>query len=315
MPPIAEPHLGFIDLTESRSPSPVLPKDEPIDEPLYPSNPADSSPASFRKVDKGKGRASETPDASSTARAHLRIDNLPIRYTDQDLSNLFSDLSGVIEASVQDQTHDSSWGLITFKSLVAAQHAYAVKVGKIAPGGVRPLELKIYSSEGKPVEAHVAVEPSNGSNGNGSTGGGGVERYAMGFSGGARPEGERGPIYSGRDADRAGGYNGNNNNNGGGPAGNFSHPGPMPFQGRFFPRPRVPYIFTAAELARRVFLGGLPFGISEDEVGRIFSEKAKVKARVLRVKNSPDSSHAFALVVSRIVITVARCTDTGSRND
>ena len=208
-------------------------------------------------------------------------------------------MSGVIEASVQDQTNDSSWGLITFKSLVAAQHAYAVKVGKIAPGGVRPLELKIYSSEGKPVEAHVAVEPASGSNGNGANGG---ERYSMGFSGGARPEGERGPVYSGRDADRAGagggggGYNNGNNNNGGGPVGNFSHPGPMPFQGRFFPRPRVPYIFTAAELARRVFLGGLPFGISEDEVGRIFSEKAKVKARVLRVKNSPDGSHAFALV-------------------
>ncbi|GAA6020453.1 hypothetical protein JCM11491_000252 [Sporobolomyces phaffii] len=295
--PVSETHLGYIDLTESRSPSPV-PKSEPLEDPLLPSG---SSPASSRKPsarpDKGKGRASESPEASSSARAHLRIDNLPIHYTDSDLTNLFSDLSGVVEASVQDQTRDAAWGPVTFKSLMAAQHAYAEKIGKVAPGGVRGLQIKIYSSEGKPLEPHVAVEPTiRGANGaNGEDGGvANRERYTVGFSGGTRPEGERGPIYSGQDAARAA------QNNGGGPGGprggNFAHPGPMPFQGRFFPRPRVPYIFTAAELARRVYLGGLPYGISEDEVGRIFSEKAKVKARILRVKNSPDGSHAFAFV-------------------
>ncbi|GAA5970734.1 hypothetical protein JCM3765_004695, partial [Sporobolomyces pararoseus] len=334
-------NLGYIDLTNSRSPSPV-PKAEPTEEDssvLLHHRSASAASTTSRKpsttphptnnsFSKGKGRATETPEITSSARAHLRIDNLPLNYTDQDLSNLFSDCGGLLESSIQDQTLDSSWGLITFKSLLSARHAYAVKIGKVVKGGIRGLQLKIYSSEGEPVEPHVAVSPTAtrseqqqqqtststiGSNGNGNLNGaaggetGGGERYSMGFSGGSRPNegggGTRGPIYSGQDAAFAASNNSNNIYNGGGGVGqpqqqmgNFSHPGPMPFQGRFFPRPRVPYIFTAAELARRVYLGGLPFGISEDEVGRIFSEKAKVKARVLRVKNSPDGSHAFAFV-------------------
>ncbi|GAA5914185.1 uncharacterized protein JCM6883_000766 [Sporobolomyces salmoneus] len=331
--PIAEPSIGYIDLTTSRSPSPVL-KAEPVDDDHSALRNRRTPPASSRKPStkptesKGKGRATDDEsslESSQSARAHLRIDNLPIHYTDDDLTALFSDLQGVVEASIQDQTQDSAWGLITFKSLLAARHAYAVKIGKVAPGGVRGLQLKIYSSEGEPIEPHVAVAPvatrnereaslasrAGGGgetplNGNANGGGGGAvagtsggERYTTGFSGGTRPEGQRGQIYSGQDAAATNGnnYNNHNNNNGGGgPVGNYSHPGPMPFQGRFFPRPRVPYIFTAAELARRVYLGGLPFGITDDEVGRIFSEKAKVKARVLRVKNSPDGSHAFAFV-------------------
>lgn len=315
-----------------------MPKPEPLDddeisilEPRSPPTPSSRQVSTKPTRSKGKGRAVDdderatspsrvSEEPSHSARAHLRIDNLPIHYTDSDLTNLCSDLNGVVEASIQDTTNDSAWGLITFKSLMAARHAYAVKIGKVAPGGVRGLQLKIYSSEGEPIEPHVAVSPvatrdesealasqdgrATNANTNGSaTGANGTaigqgERFALGFSGGARPEGERGPIYSGQDVAFAAARNNYGNNYGGGrggpPAGNYSHPGPMPFQGRFFPRPRVPYIFTAAELARRVYLGGLPYGITDDEVGRIFSERAKVKARVLKVKNSPDGSHAFA---------------------
>lgn len=66
--------------------------------------------------------------------------------------------------------------------------------------------------------------------------------------------------------------------------------GPAQFRA---PRPRVPFIFTAAELARRVYLGCLRYGISEGEVAALFHERAGVVAKVLRVMNAPDGSHAF----------------------
>lgn len=320
--PTPQPHLGFIDLTDSRTPSPE-PKLEPVEQSLssLTSTSRTQSRNSSTRRDKGKGRASDSPDRHS-AKAHLRIDNLPIRYTRADLRELFSDMTGIVDASDPTLTEggDASWGLITFKNLMLAQHAYANKIGKVAPGGVRGLQMKIYAESGEPIPPHVAVEPIAAVNGIGSNGasngesvaqGGGAngERYTVGFSGGASAGGERGQIYSAQDAARTPLANGNSNgggrgwgggNLGGGggggpPNGNFSsRPGSMFPPPRFFPRPRVPYIFTAAELARRVFVGSLPCGITEDEVGRIFSEKARVTARILRVKNAPDGSHAIA---------------------
>ncbi|GAA5885902.1 hypothetical protein JCM5296_000181 [Sporobolomyces johnsonii] len=267
--PVASTSLGVIDLTESRSPSPV-PKAEPEDTDLYGSPPALGS---LPRQDKGKGRAidAEEPDA----RAHLRVDNLPGQYTDVDLRKLFEELPGVVECSVDDHDADLPWGLVTFRSLMTAQHAFAVKNGKIAPGGTKPLELKVYSSEGRPVDAHVEVQPVTATNG-------GTYQYSTGFSGGGGA-GIAGPVGGG------GGYG---NGDGGGQVGN----GGFQPQPRYFPRPRVPYIFTAAELARRVYVGSLPYGISDEEVGRIFSERAKVRARILKVKQSPDRTHAFAFV-------------------
>ncbi|GAA5821109.1 hypothetical protein JCM10212_002982 [Sporobolomyces blumeae] len=315
LPPITEPagSLGILDLTDSRSPSPVsFAKPEPNDAPLYPG------------AAKGKGRATDANslDTAMDERALVRIDNLPRRCTDDEFFRLCANVDGVIDAQVQEYVEDVAWGLVTVRDLSCAREVYKDKTGKMAPGGIRPLDVSIYSSTGIPIQSEASAEPAGepsaarggtdsteagsvqGAAGSGGQGGG--ERYAVGFSGGSRPEGERGPTLSAQDAERMGGgaggsNNGNGNGNGygyGGPAqgGGFHHPGPPPFQGRFMPRPRTPFHFTAAELARRVYLGGLPFNIPEHEVMRIFTEIAKVKARVLRVKNDPLGTHAFAFI-------------------
>ncbi|GAA5965515.1 hypothetical protein JCM21900_003906 [Sporobolomyces salmonicolor] len=259
----------IIDLTESRSPSPV-PKAEPEDAALKGATPPlPSSPAQ----EKGKGRATDT-EAPDT-RAHLRVDNLPGQYAIVDLRRLFEELPGVVECSIEDRIADVAWGMVAFRSLLSAQHAFAAKKGKVPPGGTKPLELKVYSSDGRPVDPHVEVQPVTVANG-------GTYQYSTGFTGGGGAGMEGG----------MGGGGGSWNRYGGGQVGNSG----FHLEPRYFPRPRVPHLFTAAELARRVYVGGLPYGISDDEVGRIITERAAVMVRVLKVKQSPDGTHAFAFV-------------------
>ncbi|GAA5861141.1 hypothetical protein JCM1840_003093 [Sporobolomyces johnsonii] len=262
--------LGYLDLTDSRTPSPI-PKTEPGEIDLT----GRPTPTGSPLVSESNTTSHTPHEDPSPPRAHLCVEHLPSTYDSDDLLNHFSSLPGVLHASVEGRTALGAWGIVAFRSLSAAQHAFAVKNGKIAPGGTKPLELKVYSSKGRPVDAHVEVQPVTATNG-------GTYQYSTGFSGGGGA-GIAGPVGGG------GGYG---NGDGGGQVGN----GGFQPQPRYFPRPRVPYIFTAAELARRVYVGSLPYGISDEEVGRIFSERAKVRARILKVKQSPDRTHAFAFV-------------------
>ncbi|GAA6043446.1 hypothetical protein JCM8097_002862 [Rhodosporidiobolus ruineniae] len=72
---------------------------------------------------------------------------------------------------------------------------------------------------------------------------------------------------------------------------------PLPLGARRPPLPRLPSLFTAAELRRRLYVGSLPFGVSEAEVDGLFrDERVAVRARVVRVMRAVDGSHAWAFV-------------------
>ncbi|GAA6056452.1 hypothetical protein JCM3770_007475 [Rhodotorula araucariae] len=265
--------LGYLDLTDDRSPSPV-PKEEEVDGTLGGAPPASPRPSARAQ---GKKRAASRSRSRSPGRdqrprpvprAHLRVDDLPDGYTSEQLLECFDDVPGVLDAEVHISKSGALWGFVSLASLATAQHAFAYKNGSyprgmtVADPSARPLALKIYSVDGTPVEPQRQVEPvANNPDGVQFPSGGGGAR-------GARMNG--GPV--------AGGNN--------------------PYPQRYFgqPRPRVPYIFTAAELARRVYCGNLRFNITYDEVASLFSEKAGVVAKVQKVMNAIDNSHSFAFV-------------------
>ncbi|GAA5867178.1 hypothetical protein JCM8547_006266 [Rhodosporidiobolus lusitaniae] len=313
---------AYVDLTESRSPSPV-PKIEDSDIAMLagpsrlPSRARNGSSLAKQKrprsrtpsVDRDRHRPRQhsppraPPSPQPQSRAHLRLENLPLAYTVLDLDSFFASLSvpGVLSSILQESKDgESLWALATFSSLAMAQQAYMLLLGKKIEG--REVELKIYSSEGEPVEPFREVRPTGegaGAGLYGGDGGGAGGRAANGAGDGAggrayqvgaplppqealAPNGFGGAGGGGRFDDvprfRGGAYSGG--------GGGF----------RYFPRPRVPILFTAAELAGRVYCGSLRFGITLDEVMDLFSRRAGVVARVLRVLNTPDGSHAFAFV-------------------
>lgn len=267
----AEPR-EMIDLTNSRSPSPV-PKEEEVEASL-----ADGAPASPGTSPQQKKRSrSRSPDATARrnrdrepqpeARAHLRVDNLPADFTDDDLVRLFDGVPGVIDA----ETHRNAetgvlWGFVSLVSIATAQHAHAMKDGTYArPNETRALQLKIYSADGQPMDPHRPVEP--------------VTNNVNGWS----------QNYHSRNQQQF-------------PQGGGGLHGPP--QGGFYraPRPRVPIIFTAAELAARVYCGSLRYGVTYEEVGSLFSGRAGVQAQVLKVMHSQDESHSFACVLVSVAL-------------
>ena len=271
-----------LDLTGDRSPSPV-PKEEEIEATL--GAPRSPPPPASAKA-QGKKRAASRSRSLSPARsdrrpaprAHLRVDNLPAGYTSEQLMECFDDVPGVLDAEVHLSQSGALWGFVSLASLATAQHAFATKngthVGGTAAGAAasRPLWLKIYSVDGMPIEPHRQVEPVVDN----------LSGAMPGVAPGALPP-PNGASF--QQQQQQGNFRPGVNN-------------PYP-RGRFFApgeRPRVPYIFTAAELARRVYCGSLRFEISYDEVASLFAEKAGVVARVLKVMNAYDNSHSFACV-------------------
>ncbi|GAA6005834.1 hypothetical protein JCM10207_007244 [Rhodosporidiobolus poonsookiae] len=298
---------GIIDLTSSRSPSPV-PKPEPQDDvPLagpsssraQPSHkrPRSRSRSRERSASRGQPRRRRSP--SPETRAHLRLDNLPLSYTSSaQLATVLADLEvrGAGEIKVQPreampgQPPPHPWALVTFSSLALAQHAYAMLQGTRIEG--REVELKIYSAEGEPIDPFREVVPVvNNVDGRGPAQGQG-ERYRVGFSGGGGVGyGGGGPAVGADGAGAMGPPPPRYDTAPGGGGNQVFNRGP-----RYFPRPFVPVVFTAAELARRVYCGSMRYGITYDEVAELFSGKAGVIARVLKVMNAPDGSHSFGFV-------------------
>ncbi|GAA5917131.1 hypothetical protein JCM6882_009358 [Rhodosporidiobolus microsporus] len=319
---------NVIDLTLSRSPSPV-PKEEDPDSaalagPSSSSRPAYRSSASGSKRHRSRSPSadrdrehhrrarprSRSPGDDVEDRAHLRLDHIPSDLTVPALEAHLAALSvqGVTTVQIPELQGESAkaWALVSFSSLSLAQVAYLALEGKEI-GGMEP-ELKIYSAAKDSVEPLREVRPP-GAGANGQANGAGA-----GGGGGAGGNVGYGRVYG--DGGRASG--------GGGGGGGYRQNGPLPpqdqgpFRGgggrggygngppngggggeRYFPRPRPPpppIIFTAAELARRVYCGSLRFGTTQDEVQELFSQRAGVVARVMRVMNAPDGSHAFAFI-------------------
>ncbi|GAA5947407.1 hypothetical protein JCM10213_008154 [Rhodosporidiobolus nylandii] len=303
---------GVIDLTEAddRSPSP-LPRIKHEDDAPAPSrSPKQKRPRSrersvsrSRDDERPSTRARRTASPGSDARAHLRVDNLPLSYTPAALTSLFTELAvpGVLNTLLQSTGGTSAadasspWGLASFSSLALAQHAFALLRGKRLEG--REVELKIYSADGEPVEPFREVRPVAGGGGGGAAGGtNGPSGWANRDGGPLPPQNyvpppapQLGGGYSAPTGGALGGagFGGSGALQGGGGGGGG---------GRYFPRPRVPVLFTAAELARRVYCGSLKYGITMEQVAELFSQRAGVVARVLRVIQAGDGSHAFAFV-------------------
>ncbi|BGP33022.1 hypothetical protein JCM10296v2_004811 [Rhodotorula toruloides] len=264
----AEP-ADVIDLTASRSPSSIS-KEEEVEASLANGAPASPGTSPHQK----KRSRSRSPDTDARrnrdrepqpeARAHLRVDNLPADFTDNDLVRLFEGVPGVIDA----ETHRNAetgvlWGFVSLVSIATAQHAHAMKDGTYArPNETRALQLKIYSADGQPMDPHRPVEPVTNN----------VNGWSQNYQ-------NRHPQDQQQFPQGGGGFNG-------------------PRQGGFYraPRPRVPIIFTAAELAARVYCGSLRYGVTYEEVGSLFSGRAGVQAQVLKVMHSQDESHSFAFV-------------------
>ncbi|GAA5861138.1 hypothetical protein JCM1840_003092 [Sporobolomyces johnsonii] len=148
--------LGYLDLTDSRTPSPI-PKTEPGEIDLTRlSTPTGSPPVSESNT------TSHTPhEDPSPPRAHLCVEHLPSTYDSDDLLNHFSSLPGVEDASVQKSPTLGTWGIVAFRSLMAAQHAHAKMNCTVPPGGTKAMELKIYSADGRPIDSLNAVGPVN----------------------------------------------------------------------------------------------------------------------------------------------------------
>ncbi|GJN91421.1 hypothetical protein Rhopal_004442-T1 [Rhodotorula paludigena] len=280
------PKLAYVDLT-GRSPSPV-PKEEEQEPSLAggaPPSPPNSRAGGGKKRAASRSR-SRSPNGRSAApqpRAHLRVDNLPEGYTSEQLSELFSSVPGVVDVEVHVSKKGALWGFVSLASLATAQHAHATKNGTYcsaqdaANSDVLPLALTIYAADGHPLDPHREVEPVV----NNPTG----APYAPVAS----PSQQRQPLPPRPYGAPAGASSGRGF---GGASAGFGGSGAP----RYFPRPVTPFIFTAAELARRVYCGSLHYGISYEEVARLFSEKAGVVARVLKVMNAQDGSHSFAFV-------------------
>ncbi|BGP56077.1 hypothetical protein JCM8202v2_003688 [Rhodotorula sphaerocarpa] len=249
--------LEVIDLTEDRTPSPMV-KDEEAEAAV---------PAGNRATPNGRKRPrSRSPPANYVratpmpeARAHLHVSNLPDDFTNADLAEVFAGVSGVCDVEVHqsEAAGGAPFGFVSLVSLVAAQHAFVLRNNTLPrPTADRRMGLKIYSADGIPLDPHRPVEPIvNGSHA-------------------AAPEMPPPPPPPFRTY--------------GGPMA-----GGMP---RRFPRPETPFHFTAAELARRVYIGCLRYGISNDEVVALFNDRAGVVARVLRVIHAQDGSHSFGFV-------------------
>ncbi|GAA5824380.1 hypothetical protein JCM11251_000397 [Rhodosporidiobolus azoricus] len=298
---------NVIDLTDDRSPSPI-PKEEdpdsagmaaPSARPTYRTSASGSKRHRSRSPSSARERRARPRSRSPTAveeeeRAHIRLDSLPAKITSGALDDHFSSLSlsGIVTVLIQDNDPAKVWALVTFSSLALAQQAYITLQASELQG--RKLELKIYSAQGEPVEPFREVRAGQASGGRAGTGGaGGITGYGGVYGdGGYRrngplpPQGESGPAL-------------NNNYGRGGGGGGYGPPPGHDGQQRYFPRPRPPpppIIFTAAELARRVYCGSLRCGTTQEEVQDLFSQRAGVVAKVLKVMNAQDGSHAFAFV-------------------
>ena len=248
-----------LDLTGSRTPSPA-PKNEQVEVTIPNGRPA--SPSGRKRPrsrspppQAGQGREQRQLEA----RAHLHVANLPLDFTGPELAAVFDGVPGVPEVEMYGANTDSPFGYVSLASLATAQHAYALKHNTLPRiGAITTIELKIYSADGTPLDPHRQVEPVVNNLHGGGPGGGGA----------AAPR-EAPHVFN-----------------------NYRGPmqGAMPLR---YPRPRVPFHFTAAELARRVYLGCLRWGITDAEVAALFHERAGVVAKVLRVMNAHDGSHAF----------------------
>ncbi|GAA5868634.1 hypothetical protein JCM3774_003606 [Rhodotorula dairenensis] len=247
-----------IDLTDSRTPSPA-PKAEDVEAVIPNGRPSSRSDRKRPRL-----RSSPPPQAGEgreprqpEVRAHLHVSNLPDDFSTAELAAVFEGIPGVLEVEVHGHP-GAPFGYISLASLATAQHAYALKHNTLPRDGApKKIELKIYSADGLPLDPHRQVEPVvNNLHGGGPGGGIGGAPHVF--------NNYRGPMQ-----------------------------GAMPLR---YPRPRVPFHFTAAELARRVYLGCLRWGISEAEVAALFHERAGVVAKVLRVMNAHDGSHAFGFV-------------------
>ena len=252
-----------LDLTGSRTPSPA-PKNEEVEVTVPNGRPP--SPSGRKRPrsrspppQPGQGRDQRPLEA----RAHLHVANLPLDFTSADLATVFDGVPGVPEVEMYGANTDSPFGYVSLASLATAQHAYALKHNTLPRiGAITTIELKIYSADGTPLDPHRQVEPVVNNLHGGGPGGGGA----------AAPR-EAPHVFN-----------------------NYRGPmqGAMPLR---YPRPRVPFHFTAAELARRVYLGCLRWGITDAEVASLFHERAGVVAKVLRVMNAHDGSHAFGCVL------------------
>ncbi|BGP56570.1 hypothetical protein JCM8202_000531 [Rhodotorula sphaerocarpa] len=262
----SSPAVEVIDLTQERSPSPMI-KDEEAEA---------FSPVGERASPNGRKRprsrsspadhARETP--MPEPRAHLHVAHLPGGFTSADLAEVFAGVPGVCDVGVHqsEAAGGAPFGLISLVSLVAAQHAFAIKNHTLPrPTAGRCIELKLYSADGVPLDPHRPVEPVVD----------GMEADAPEMA--PPPE----PAFR-----RYG----------------FPSPGAMP---RRVPRPETPFRFTAAELARRVYVGCLRYGISSAEVVDLFNNRAKVVARVLRIIHAQDGSHSFGFVQLPDSVTAA----------
>lgn len=251
---------AVIDLTGSRTPSPA-PKNEEVEVTVpngrLPSPSGRKRPRSRSPPPPpGQGREQRQLEA----RAHLHVANLPLDFTSAELATVFDGVPGVLEVEMYGANTDSPFGYVSLASLATAQHAYALKHNTLPRiGAIQTIELKIYSADGTPLDPHRQVEPVvNNLHGGGGPGGAAPREAPHVFNN------YRGPMQ-----------------------------GAMPLR---YPRPRVPFHFTAAELARRVYLGCLRWGITDAEVASLFHERAGVVAKVLRVMNAHDGSHAFGFV-------------------
>ncbi|GAA5938870.1 hypothetical protein JCM1841_000413, partial [Sporobolomyces salmonicolor] len=146
--------LGYLDLTDSRTPSPA-PKATPGEV----NHTALPTPTGSSLLSKSTDTSQPPREDLSSARAHLRVDHLPSTYSSDDLLHHFSSLTGVLDASIQGRTALGAWGLVDFRSLMAAQHAYARKNCTIPPGGRKAIELKVYSAEARSNDPLNAAAP------------------------------------------------------------------------------------------------------------------------------------------------------------
>ena len=183
----------------------------------------------------------------------MHVANLPLDFTSAELATVFDGVPGVLEVEMYGANTDSPFGYVSLASLATAQHAYALKHNTLPRTGA------IKTIELKIYSADgTPLDPHRQ-----------VEPVVNNLHGGGGPGGAAPHVFN-----------------------NYRGPmqGAMPLR---YPRPRVPFHFTAAELARRVYLGCLRWGITDAEVASLFHERAGVVAKVLRVMNAHDGSHAF----------------------
>lgn len=145
------PSLGFIDLTLSRTPSPLLQIKEEDENVIDLTEFGDDDDVKQEVVRFN----------ASAVRAHLRIANLPSSCTDSELRDVFSALPGFVDASIEKTRKGEVFGFVSLSSFAAAQHAFAVMHERYLRSehaldpSLEPLQLRVYSADGQALEPDV----------------------------------------------------------------------------------------------------------------------------------------------------------------